>query len=774
MRHFIIYCLLFGAMQGIFAQTFDINGVLKTAKDKEPVEFANIILQTADSVFISGVSSGLDGRFTLSKVAPGNYRLVVSCIGYLTRHISLEGVTGHITLDEILMDEELFVLSGITINAAAMTSTIDKKLIYPTERQVAASTNGINLLQQLMLPGLQVNALFNEVSLPKGGELQFRINGVKVEREDVLALQPGTVIRIEYHDNPGLRYGNAEVVINYIVRRPESGGNVGVELKDGLTTLGWGSNRLNAKINHKRSEFSLNYSIDHRQFHDMYRENLETFTFTDGSYLQRREEGEPGRVKENWQHFNSAYNYQDSIRMFSATLRGFADNNPHYDYNGWLYNMDNADDKLRVFDGAGLTIFRPALDLYYQQNMKKDQTLVLNIVGTYNYTDQTRIYQENRDDLMLTNVNSMTTGKKYSLIGEGIYEKKLGVNRLSAGLRHTQAYSDNIYRDVHDYTTKMNQSETFLYTEWKGSVEKLAYTAGAGVTRSCFEQEGVGADYVYYNFRPRLLLQYNLPANASLRLRAEINDVAPSLSNLSAVDQTIDSLQIQRGNPNLKPYLNYRTELTYEIQKGIFYGNVLGAYRYQPNIIMDEKYWEGNKIVQTWNNQKDWQHVRSEMTLRVGPVKDIVRFSVTGGVNHYTSNGNSYRHTYTNWYTRMDLSATYKNFMANFSMNTNYDFFLGETMRGGDKLHSISLGYRLKDMSFSLGMLNPFADNYELRTEENRSQYASFYKTNYINQISRLKLFTYSYNISFGRKFKIEQKRLNNADEDSGVMKSGK
>ncbi|MDR3093603.1 MAG: carboxypeptidase-like regulatory domain-containing protein [Bacteroidales bacterium] len=774
MRHFITYCVLFGTVQGIFAQNFDIKGVLKTTKDKEPVEYANILLQTADSAFVNGATSGLEGRFTLTKVAPGNYRLVISCVGYVTRRIELEGMSGNIDLGEILIGEESLLLSGVTIQAAAMTNTIDKKLVYPSERQVMASTNGINLLQQLMLPGLQVNAMFNEVSLPGGGELQFRINGVKVEREDVLALQPSMIIRVEYHDNPGLRYGSAEVVLDYIVRRPESGGNIGVELNDGLTTLGWGSNRLNARINHKRSEFSLNYSIDHRKFVDMWRNNMETFHLPDGSTLQRKEVGDPGKVKELWQHFNSAYNYQDSTRMFNATFRGFADNQPHYDYIGHIYNMADNNDKLQMFDAQELIIFRPALDLYYQQNMKKDQTLVLNIVGTYNYTDNTRLYQESRNNIMLTDVNNATTGKKYSLIGEGIYEKKIGDNRLSAGLRHTQSYSDNIYRDVNHYTTRIGQGETFLYTDFKGKMKSLTYTVGAGVTRSYFEQEDGSDGYVYYTFKPRILLHYSLPANSSIRLRAEINNEPPSLSGLSAVEQSIDSLQIQRGNPNLKPYLHYRSELTYEIQKGIFYGNFVGGYQYQPKAIMDEKYWEGDRIVQTWNNQKNWQRVRSQLALRVGPVKEIVQFSVTGGVNHYISNGNSYQHRYTNWYTQMELSATYKNFTANFNWHTSYDWFYGETLRGSENLHSISVGYKLKDMSFKLGMLNPFVDNYILRNEENRSQYASFYKTIYINQISRLLIIGYTYNFSFGRKFKADEKRVNNADNDSGIMTSGK
>lgn len=63
----------------------------------------------------------------------------------------------------------------------------------------------------------------NEIGVLGGGELQLRINGAKAEVEEIKALQPSDIIRIEYHDNPGLRYGNAEVVLDYIVRRPETG-----------------------------------------------------------------------------------------------------------------------------------------------------------------------------------------------------------------------------------------------------------------------------------------------------------------------------------------------------------------------------------------------------------------------------------------------------------------------------------------------------------------------------------------------------------------------
>lgn len=132
----------------------------------------------------------------------------------------------------------------------------------------------------------------------------------------------------------------------------------------------------------------------------------------------------------------------------------------------------------------------------------------------------------------------------------------------------------------------------------------------------------------------------------------------------------------------MKAYLRYHTELTYEWQKGIFYSNLWGAYDYQPNAIMDEKYQDGDKIVQTWDNQKDWQKLSGRLTLRVGPIKDMLQFSFTGGVNHYMSHGNTYSHTYTNWYCNAEASFNYKQFSLYWQMNTNWNNFWGKPCRG--------------------------------------------------------------------------------------------
>ncbi|MCD8193588.1 MAG: carboxypeptidase-like regulatory domain-containing protein [Tannerellaceae bacterium] len=772
-RKILATMLLCSVALGSFTQNLQIKGKVRDASGQEEIEFANIVLQTPDSMFVAGTTSDLRGTFSLTNLAAGDYLLVVSNLGYTSETILLESFAANLVLDDILLQDASVALEGVTVTASGMTSRADRKIVFPSQRQLEASTNGINLLQQLMLPKLQVNPLFNTVSLPGGGEVQLRINGVKVEEADIISLNPADVLRVEYHDNPGLRYDNAEVVINFIVRRPETGGTIHAEGSQGVNTM-WGNYNASVKVNHKKSEFGINAYGSVRDFYEMWRDNEEVFNFANGDVLRRIEEGEPGRTQMNWEGINANYSYQEPDKyLFNATFRMNFNNQPRYDYIGNLYNMANREDFVYVVDKSSQKYKTPALDLYYQHSLKNDQTLVFNVVGTYNYSNTHRIYTETKAGQLLTGVNNGVTGRKYSIIGEAIYEKKLGDYRVSAGLKHTQAFSNNEYRNGHTYDVDMTQADTYVYGEFKGKVQKLDYTLGVGVSRYWYHQEGEGDAYRYYNFRPRLTMQYNLPGNSFIRLNANMDNSSPSLSYLTAVDQVVDSLQIQRGNPNLKPYTRYGVGLTYEVQHKKFYGNLWGSYEYAHKPVMDEKLTEGDKFIQTWDNQKNWQRLASRATVRVGPLKDILQVSVTGGVNHYLSNDNTYAHRYTNWFYSTSLSATYKKFVLGYEIQSNWNWFWGENLSGGENIQVMFLKYNHKNLSVGGGVFNPFIDNYKVESE-NWSQHASYKKKMYINESSRMFMVQLSYNFSFGRSYSSGNKKLHNADSDSGVMSTGK
>ncbi|WP_281815947.1 TonB-dependent receptor [Parabacteroides goldsteinii] len=775
MKRILFAIMLLGCMiQGVFAQNLEIKGMVRNGRDKAPLEFANVVLQTADSVFITGTTTDGKGRFMLDKVKAGDYLLAVSSLGYETQYIALDGFNKSIDLKEILMEDAAVSLDGVTVSASNTNSRFDRKLIFPSDRQVKASTNGMDLLQQLMLPKITVNPMSNEIKVPGNGEVQLRINGVKVELDEIKALLPTDIIRIEFHDNPGLRYRNAEVVLDYIVRRPETGGNFSVDMSQGVNAL-WGEHRVSGKINHKKSEFGASYRIGPRDFYGMSRDNEEIFHLADGTVLHRKETGDPSHASMFMHNLNLNYSVQDPEKyLFNATFRYWNNHQPHWDYRGILSNLDNPDDYVDMVDLNSSDNQVPALDLYYQRNLKNDQTLVFNVVGTYNRTSSHRFYQESRGEELLTDINNRVSGKKYSLIGEAIYEKKLANgNSLSGGVWHTQSFSDNEYRNGHDYETHMDQSASSIYGEFKGKVRKLDYMLGVELARLYYKQEGTDDSDQFYTFNPRFTLQYALPGQSFIRLKGYVGNLSPSLGNLNAVEQVIDSLQLQRGNPRLESYMSYLLDLNYEYQKGIFYALVNGTYEYVPNAIMDEKYQEGNKIIQTWNNQKNWQRVVGFAMFRVGPIKDILQFSFTGGVNHYISNGNTYSHRYTNWYCNMQASLTWKKFMLMYQMNTNWNRFWGETLEGGENIQMFMAKYNFKNLSLGIGAFNPFSDNWKVQSE-NWNQYASSKKTSYIKESSRLFVVSVSYNFSFGRTYKAGQKRLNNSDSDSGVMSTGK
>ena len=318
----------------------------------------------------------------------------------------------------------------------------------------------------------------------------------------------------------------------------------------------------------------------------------------------------------------------------------------------------------------------------------------------------------------------------------------------------------------------MNQSETYLYAEYAGRKNKFSYIGGIGFSRSRAKQTGEN-DYTSYLFRPKLTLQYDFTDHAFLRLGGELNNNVPSLSDLSAVEQYIDTLQILRGNPLLKPNLNYTTNLMFNWEKGIFGMNFYSNYIYRPNAGMETVLREDDKFIRMNENQKSWQKLNNELTLSGKPLKDYLMVSLTGGVNYFVSNGNDYFHTYTNFYFRVQVMGMYKKFTGIFQLQTANNDFYGETMNGGEKIHLFMLSYNAGKCTIGAGIYLPFSSQYT-RYSENRNSYMPYNMTAYANDFARMAVLRFRWNFDFGRKVKSENKRTNNSDTDSGIVRSDK
>lgn len=766
MKKFILSMLCMVCCISLAAQ--NISGRL-VDEAQQPLPYANIVLQTTDSTFVTGTTTGEKGEFKLQKINAGNYRLVVSSIGYQPLYLDLQGFERAADVGVLTLEDASQQLGEVTVTASSRINRADKKMVFPNKQQVNASSNGVDMLRHLMLPRLRINTLDGSVGMSDGSTVQFCINGRKATNQEVTALLPEEIIRVEFMEDPGLRYGDAGAVVNYIVRRYEVGGSIGYNGTQSVKS-GFGNHNLTGKVNFKKSEVSFYYGNRLQYFNELWYDRNEIFTFEDGSQYHRKQHAESDGKKNLQQWGAATYNLQDADKyMLNATV-GFSHYyDPNFRMKGKLYTEEYPNSVTDREEWSHDRNLSPYFDLYFQKNLKHKQFLALNVVGTYINSKSRSSYTELLNEEPVVDYYSGVQGKKYSLIAEGIYEKEFkNGSRLSGGIRHTQGYADNDYNGTLQYSSQMKQADTYAYAQYNGKWGKLGYRLGMGATRSWFQQIGQ-EDYETYSLNPRLNLNYSINKQWSISVNGDVYTMNPSLAQLSAVEQLTDSLQLERGNPNLKPYSLYRSNIRLNYSKGKWDVGLRNQYNYRDKVIMPYLYRENDKFVHSYANHSDFREWTVGVDARVGMLWDMLQLSGSIESRKYWSNGIDFNHTQHSigW----DVAATfmYKSFTASFMFQQNSDYFFGEHLNTGEEAHAIDLQYRLKRLNIGLRMFNPFQKDYK-RMEEEWNKYAGYSYQYHIDDVARMICITLSWNMNFGRDYKSSGKKMQNSDKDSGIM----
>lgn len=89
---------------------------------------------------------------------------------------------------------------------------------HPSKSAVDNSKNGMQLLNNLLIPSLSVSDALGSITAA-GQSVQVRINGRTATIDQVRALLPETIKRVEWMDNPGLRYGGANTTAGAVTPR---------------------------------------------------------------------------------------------------------------------------------------------------------------------------------------------------------------------------------------------------------------------------------------------------------------------------------------------------------------------------------------------------------------------------------------------------------------------------------------------------------------------------------------------------------------------------
>ena len=693
--------------------------------------------------------------------------------------VSMNAQTGAQTNsnDTLRMDTSMFKLAEVTVEAQNVIQKVDKQVLLPNKEQRKASHDGMSLLQNLQIPRIVVNPTDNTVKTLANQEVQLRINGIEASNAEVMAINPKDVIRIEYHDQPGVRFNGAAAVINYIVKHRDTGGNLMLNASNGVTMPGWGEYHLSGKVNFGKSSFSL---MTHYSPRDVYwtRTNAETYNFSTGT-IENREVGEPTRFKGNPVNLGLTYNWTNGEKnRVQIALRDFMNFTPQSKTNRDSY-LYQGTDSFAIHDHESSKSISPSLDIYYEHNLPNDHHLYFDLVGTYiNSSNDRRFEQTPLGETVAdtTDVTSRVRGNKYSLIGEAIYEKDWENIALTVGVRHNQQWMENTYLGSASATVNMTTAETYAFAEVQQHVKQFSYAVGIGAMHTYIEQ--AGQKQSNWIARPQLTLSYDFGKGVFWKYKGYVSGYQPSLSAMSDVAQQIDKYQIRQGNPNLKPVMFVANEMQLSWQSKYVNLNLWANYSYDHKPIMDETFEQlidgQSYAVRTYANHRGFHRLQVAPSVQVRVLNNSLIFTVAPFANYYVSLGNSYTHKHFNPGVRASFMGMYKGWQFFGEVTTRSNNLWGETLEYGEFYHHIGLGYNADKWGFRAMLMNPFSvKGYSIETKD-LSALAPNTQHAEMRDFRQMLILNFHCNLDFGTQRRDSGKRINNEDKENGILSGTK
>lgn len=654
-------------------------------------------------------------------------------------------------------------LDEVTVKASKVVNKPDGMVIYPTDSQRQASTNGYSFLEKLTLPNLRVDNINHTISaIDNRGGVQLRINGIIVDKPEMTALDPKDILRIDFIDKPGVRYGESlAYVINIITRRNDSGYSIGTDITSAITTI-QGDGMVYGKWNKGKSEWSVSYDINGGKSKGSNILQNANYTLTDGSiYTIERNDVETLR-KYISHNAKLTYNWADSTAtVFQTSLSGALNKTPD---NYSIKEIIDGNHSYKATSRDGSKDLSPVLDIYFFRQLTPKQSIIANAVGTFISTKTNSFYNEGTP--YIYNVD----GKSASLLSEMIYENRLKPFTLSAGLNYRYKHTRNDYTGDATARTRMNDNKLYAFGEIKGSIKQFQYSLGTGVSYIHYTQNE--HTYNFWTYRPKLTLTYNPSNELQMSYTFQMQERTSRIAMTSDAAIRTNSMEWTVGNPDLKPSRDMEHRLLVSYNTNRLQSFIEGYYKQcrRPNMAHYERT-DDNRFIYTQINQKEIDVLDITAYAGYWLLPEKLQVAANGGMYRCFNFGYDYTHCYTSWFYVGSITAYLGKFYLRGYIDNGTRFLEGESKSYNGAYSALQASYNLKNWQFSLTWANPLCSNYKSFENEllNRNLYKhsiGYYK--YSGNCISLNIV---WRLNIGRNHQSAEKRINLKDTDNGIMK---
>lgn len=648
-------------------------------------------------------------------------------------------------------------LQEIVIEAPKVIRKADMDVYHPSKSAVDNSKNGMQLLNNLMIPSLSVSDALGRITAA-GQSVQVRINGRTATIDQVRALLPETIRRVEWMDNPGPRYGDANYVLNFIVANPTLGGSLQLSARPALNTA-WGFYMTDAKLNFGKSQFEIgaNYKLTDKM--KTHRDYTETFTYPDGSTLTRKETSRGGSMDNTQSRAWASYNYiKPDTTVFMAEFSLWQNITDKMLYRGLMSLNDGIDDILMT-ESHGSPGKTPSLSLYWQQNLPRKQMLVIDFSSSFYFGRSFSNYQEQIPDVTgsLTDIHTNIKDRNQAYGIEADYIMNRRNSRFTAGISYTANRNRSEYENLGGEIFHQRQDKVYFFAEYYRRFGNWTATAGIGAQYTDFLFKESSRGNHSWSARPQATITYSPNPNHSFRLNFTSWQSTPSLAETNVVPQQLDSFQWRVGNQNLKTANSYMLTFRY----GFNLPRVSGSFGIRaftsPNAITPLLKWDEDRLITTYENSRGLKN----LSFFLAPQIEIIPqwLTVSGYVQYRMERmkGTGYAITHNGWSGNASLQLSHRGFVLSVEYQYAQRDLWGEQIKWGEDLNVIALDYNWRDWQFGAGILMPFGKY------DQGSKSLSKWNTN--EQHMRLDMcmpfVTVAWNLQWGRQKRDVQKIIN-------------
>lgn len=650
-----------------------VSGTVIDSVTQKPIDYVSVGLGRVTSTkSTNGGLTDQKGVFKIDNVAPGNYKLTITFVGYQTKVITPVTTTPgkpDVNLGRILLSPSVTTLGEVTVTgqAAVIENRVDK-VVYNAEKDATVTGgNAADVLRKVPMVSVDQDG---NVSLRGSQNIKVLINGkpsgaMASNVGDAMKMLPADQIKsVEVVTSPSAKYdaeGSAGI-INIITKKSNMSGVSG-SISGGLGTR---QNNGNANLNINQNRLSITGNVGgNYTWPQMSTISLQSSdTQNNSSRLQNgssETERYAGMGSANVSYdFNSSNSVSSGIRFNQG---GFATDGTSANsnlFNGTTQSYDITNDSEMQFSGFDwnadyLHKFKKAgneISIAGQWSHGKSQTDYTTLYTAFN-PDQEASNDGINDEytiqadytLPINTKVKLETGVKTilrditsnSLVKNAIIPNEYEVNDL---MSNDYLYNQNVYSG---YAVISFQLPKTIGLQVGGRVENTRIEGEENSPNPAFEPFSNS----YSNFIPSLSISKTVKNN-TFRLSYSKRIQRPSLHYLNPFRNTSNAVAHSIGNPYLSPEVSQSVELNYStfIKTSVINASIY--YRYTDDVIesfvQPDLYDDGSSndpipvSLTTFNNIGNNQSIGGSFFGQINPVKAV---TLRGNLNLFTYKPNA-------------------------------------------------------------------------------------------------------------------------------------